>query len=233
MNKHELSEREEDKDKRSDGEESRGKDKEDKGEVKKGSDIMLYAAIGIIIISILVILGFKYFYNPEPKTETYLYNGFEFRKLGDLWYVNVQPQGGQNLFKVPLHFGPKDVANISVVGNIDQEKFNQQEIYLTFDPDSKQDLKFVALSSAELSLSMAQALGAIPIAACSKNESEACFDRPIKDCSADEPVIYFKDSEQPRVTLNGACVLVEGRGYDLVRATDRLLLWWYDIMTER
>ncbi len=205
-----------------------------KGE-KEGSDWILYISIAIIVLVIGTIVGVRYFYNPKPDIEKYTYNGFEFRKLGDIWYVRVQPEGQNNLFKVPLHATPRDVKNISVVGDIDNEKFNKKEIYITFDPDlsGEKELKYVALSSAELSLSMAQALGAVPIAACSRNETAACADRPIKDCSSNDSVIYLKEAPEPKVTFQGSCVLVEGKDYDIVRATDRLLLWWYGIMRER
>lgn len=208
--------------------ENNGKDEE-----KGSSDWILYVSIAIVVLVIGIIFGVRYFYHPEPDIEKYTYNGFEFRKLGDLWYVRVQPKGSGNLFKVPLHFGPRDVNNISVVGEIDSEKFNQRQIYVAFDPSDEKDLKYVALSSAELTLSMAQALGAVPIAACSRNETEACATRPIKDCSSQDSVIYLKEADEPKVTLQGSCVLVEGKDRDLVRATDRLLLWWYGIMQER
>ncbi len=202
---------------------------------KGGSDWILYASIAIIVLAIGIMVGVRYFYNPTPDIEKYTYNGFEFRKLGDIWYVRVQPEGQNNLFKVPLHATPRDVKNISVVGDIDNEKFNKKEIYITFDPDlsDEKELKYVALASAELSLSMAQALGAVPIAACSRNETASCSDRPIKDCSSNDSVIYLKEAPEPKVTFQGSCVLVEGKDYDIVRATDRLLLWWYGIMRER
>lgn len=211
-------------------------DNEDDSSSKKGkSDIMLYVAIGIIVVFILAIFGLKYLYKSESKIEKYTYNGFEFKKLGDIWYVKVQPFGGTNLFNVPLHFSPRDVKDISVIGDLDKN-FNSREIYITFDPSEdkdNKDMKFIALASAELSLSMAQGLGTVPLSACAKNLTAACNEKPIKDCSSQESVIYLREAETPKVTFNGRCVLIEGKDYELVKATDRLLLWWYGVMTER
>lgn len=197
------------------------------------SDFLLYVSIAVVVLFIAAIFGFKYLYHPEKEVEKYRYNGFEFRNIGAMWYFKVQPKGQDLLISVPIHFGPRDLENVSITGEFDEASFNKPEIYITFDPVEgyHEENSYVGVAVSELSLSMVQGLGGvIPIAACSNNESASCADRPIKDCSSNDPVIYLKNSGVARVTMNGSCILIEGRNYELIRATDRVLMMWYGVM---
>jgi hypothetical protein len=169
--------------------------------------------------------------NLEGKTSdtNYLYNGFSFVYVDNLWYTQVKRDDG-TLLDVPLHFGPKELENILVTGKIN-DSFKQASIYVTFDPTGH-ELKFVALSSAELSLSLAKGMGILPIAACDKNETAACINRPIVTCKdSDKSVIYLKQSNSTGIVrFKGNCVELEGDGWELVKATDRFLLKWYRVM---
>ncbi|MBD3249858.1 hypothetical protein GF336_07465 [Candidatus Woesearchaeota archaeon] len=165
--------------------------------------------------------------NGESGENNYLYNGFSFVFADGLWYTRVKP--GDKLIDVPLHFGPKDLENIDVKGSLD-DTFNQnKEVFVTFDPLNKQ-MQYTALSSAELSLNLAKGILKIPIAACINNETDACIDRPIITCSnSDKPVIYIKESKTPLVILDNNCITIQGEDWDVVKATDRLLLYWYGV----
>lgn len=166
--------------------------------------------------------------NLEGKTSdiNYLYNGFSFVYVNGLWYTQVQ--GENTLFDIPLHFGPKELEEILVIGGVDNS-FRKNEVYITFNPLS-QDMQYIALSSAELSLNLVKGLGIIPVAACIKNETDACKDRPIITCDSGEAAIFIKRANQTMVRLDGNCVILQGKGWGLVKATDRFLLKWYGIM---
>ena len=206
-----------------------------------------------LLIIIAVIIGFfalgflvRFVYNPtgaavtidelhkknlegEESNINYVYNGFSFVYVDNLWYTQVQRPDG-TLLDVPLHFGPRDLEDIPAIGNIN-DQFKQPRIYITFDPNDR-SLKFVALSSAELSLNLAKGLEILPIAACAKNETEACGNRPIVTCEDnDKAVIYLKQTDSTGIVrLEGNCIELKGEGWELVKATDRLLLQWYQVM---
>ena len=169
--------------------------------------------------------------NLEGKTSdiNYVYNGFSFVYVDNLWYTQVQ-RNDDTLLDVPLHFGPKDLEDIPVTGRIN-EQFKQPVMYVTFDPTGS-NLKFVALSSAELSLNLAKGIEVLPIAACDKNETRACMNRPIVTCEdEDKAVIYLKQTNSTgAVRLKGNCVEVLGDEWELVKAVDRFLLQWYQVM---
>jgi len=158
----------------------------------------------------------------------YLYNGYSFVFTNGLWNTQVQSPVDETLFDIPLHYGPKDLEDISVVGSLDIG-FYKPNVYVAFDPLSE-DMQYVALSAAELSLNLIKGLGVVPTAACAQNETEACEDRPIITCDGDEAVVYIKKAEDTLVSLEGDCVVIQGDGENIIRATDRFLYMQYNIM---
>ncbi len=194
---------------------------------EKTSTWVLVWSIAIIAIIILGIFSVKYFVKYKERRETYTYNGFEFTKLAGLWYTQVQLRESQ-IYTVPLHYSPRDLENVSVRGILN-DSFYYGQVYITFDPDEK-DFAHVQLAAGELSLNLVQAIGIVPLPACTKRLSPDCDNRSIVTCDSGQSVIYLKQSDRASVTLNGRCVTVEGRGWDIVRATDRLILQWYRIM---
>ncbi len=158
----------------------------------------------------------------------YMYNGyaFVFDDILKSWFTRIQID--DELIEISLHFGPRDLENVTIYGSLD-ERFNQKTIYLTFDPNSTQ-MSYIAVSAAELSLNLAKGLNAIPVAACTSNES-ACIDRPILTCdNTDKPVIYIKKDNRTAVMLDGNCVTLKGNEWGITKAVDKFLLNWYRIM---
>jgi hypothetical protein len=206
----------------------------------------LLIAIAVIIVIFIISIAAIYFLkgssnnvvtiddlykrNLEGKESdiNYMYQGFSFVKAGSIWYTEVQNKNG-TLFSIPIHFGPKELGNVSISGTIN-EKFFEQPLYITFDPLGP-TLQYTALSSAELSTNLVSGLGLRPMAACDKNETNACSTRPIiSSCQENNSVVYLKDADTTAVIMNGNCVIIQGQGKELVRATDRFLLMIYRIM---
>jgi len=157
----------------------------------------------------------------------YVYNGFSFVFYDGLWYT--QAKVGDRLLNVPMHFGPKDVEYIKVKGKIN-ERFKRSKIYITFDPEDP-SLQYVALSAAELSSLLASGFGIMPVAACTKNVTDACAKRPILDCSdKKKAIIYINQDNETVVEMKGNCIEVKGKDMELVKAVDRLMLKWLGIM---
>lgn len=161
--------------------------------------------------------------------EGYMYNGFSFVYANDLW--NTQFERKDTLYNIPLHYGPRDIKNVLIGGEGAIGK--NGTVYITFDPD-EEELGYVALSAAELSLNLVHGVRVNPVAACTKNVTSACYDREIVTCAnTDKDVIYLRVAEKPAVVFNNNCVIIQGTEENLTKATDRFILYWYGIMPER
>lgn len=219
--------------------------KDDKPDDKKDTKRLLLAITVLVALFAIAFFAVRYVRDPTGNVVTiddlhqrnlegkesdinYMYKGYSFVKSGNLWYTEVQNEKG-TLFEVPLHYAPKDLDDVSVMGDID-DKFLTQELFITFDPLGT-DLQYVALSSAELSLSLVKGFGLEPTAACTTNESSACTDREIIDeCKKSRAVIMLKQEGEAEVMMRDNCVIIKGEGDELVRATDRFLYRLYSIM---
>ncbi len=221
--------------------------KEELKEEKKISDWILIIAIIAIIVILALVIAFKQFNKEQPKTiedlhlsnlkkelksdQGYVYRGYSFVFANGLWYTQVQNRAGTSLFNIPLHYSPRDVANVPIEGNFNSTIFNSVGmIYITFDPLGS-NLQYVALAVGEFDQSIIKAFNKMPIAACDKNETKACETRPIITCNnTGMPVLYIQQKPETKVIYNNNCIIVQGEGPEIVRAVDRLLLNLYGIM---
>ena len=184
--------------------------------------------ICVVVLFLIIIWSIKYIY-PKESYEHYTYNHFDFYYHDGMWYTQIQL--GNQPWNVPLRFGPREVEYIPIVGD-PNILLTVKGVYITFDPDSA-NLNYTALAVSELSLNLAQALDITPIGACTKNITEACHNRPIISCETDKKhaIIYLtEESNFPIVEQKDNCLILKGKGFDLVKAVDRLLLYWYKIM---
>ena len=121
------------------------KTEENKTENSSKATKQLYIALGFILICFIALFAIRFIRSPTGKAVTidelheknlkgemtdinYMYNGFSFVFADGLWYTQVQK--GNTVWDVPLHFGPKQVENISVIGNIDTN-FNKKDVWFT------------------------------------------------------------------------------------------------------
>jgi hypothetical protein len=159
--------------------------------------------------------------------EGYLYNGFSFVLVDGLWWTEVSREN--KLTKIPLHFGPRDVEQIKITGELGPE-FNDKPIHIAIDPTINYD-KYYTLALMEMNNNIVQGTKNEIITACNQ-EHEVCEDRPIVSCdnTQGKAVIELVVAEEAGIELRDTCMLVKGSEYDLVKAIDRLLLNWYGIM---
>ena len=213
-------------------------------DLDKRSQRNMIITIGIIAIVVIGFIAFNFFDEPEPQTiddifqqaldgkldedVAYIHNGYVFVNIMGSWMTRLNV--GNEIIEIPLHFGPRDLEeNITIVGTVDERFTNNPNLFITFDPNSTQ-MKYIALSAAELSLSLAKGIKVSPIAACTSNET-VCEGRPIVTCnSTNAPVIYIKKDKETMIVQSGNCVILTGNEWDLVRVVDRFLLAWYGIM---
>lgn len=210
---------------------------------KKSPRFLLFAVTGIILI-FLAIFGLSGFNNiklfdvSNPFTgatvirasdDCYTFNSFEFCNIDDNWYTDIFNEHMNTIFTVGFHYDPDSVRDIQIQGKINQDFVDSDVYYVTFNP-TKEDLKYTALASAELQLSMARAMK-LPLKAACTTEHEQCKNIPIITCeNTDKPVFFVDETDgEPSIIFDGNCISITGKGEELVRAVDRLLFFWYGV----
>ncbi len=165
--------------------------------------------------------------------DSYYYSGTEFKLIKGLWYFTLHSDVTGQDYNIPLHFGPKDMIEVSLTGTFDDNFSEDDQVYITFDPEEglTERQSFITLAAAELSLNLGQAINRKPVASCTENMTFACYDRDIITCdNTNRAVIYLKYDNETKVELKGNCAIVQGTGKDLTKAVDKLLLFWYGIL---
>ncbi|MEM4254038.1 MAG: hypothetical protein QXR48_01485 [Candidatus Woesearchaeota archaeon] len=201
--------------------------------VIKQSAIVLI--VTLVALTVIFFAASKYFHKTPQNKPDFTYNYFEFKKIEGMWHTKWQRDG--QLFDVSLRYSPLEVERILVGGALNKT-WLQQPYYLTFDPDSNSsnssnntDFKYLALAFSELGLNWARGMGNQVITACTKNLTGVCAGHPIVTCDDDDKaVFYVRIAEKPHVTLDGNCLIIEGRELELIKAVDRVLYHFYGIM---
>lgn len=198
-------------------------------EKKLNKPSIIFIVVCVIVFALILfflVFGLK---KPEFKPNIVEYNYYNFEEVGGLWQTNIQLD--KQLFEAIFRFNPKQVENVSIVGNF--TGFRTSPIYITFDPDVNSDkFKYLALAASELSLHVVRALNFTVEAACTKNETDACLNRPIVTCADNASVIYLLAESPMQISLNNSCVVLSGDGFDLLKSVDRLLFQWYKVMAK-
>jgi len=209
---------------------------------QKSSKIALYA-----ILSIFIILGFIFSINYFRDTkfveiftpfgnvvrasdESYIFNGYEFTSIDGNWYTDVFNKQMSTIFNVGFQYDPDSVRDVKIQGRLSEKFLSSDVYYVTFNPNNE-NLKYTALASGELQLSMARAMRLPLKAACTENHI-ACVNVPLITCNnTDKPVFFIDEAgEEPQVIFDDNCVTITGKDENLVKAVDRLLFFWYGIM---
>jgi hypothetical protein len=212
---------------------------------EKTSDKHFYVIVGIIVLFFIAFIAFQQTLDePQPATiqdlhimnlegeldeeQGYVYSGLSFIFLDGLWYTRISLN--DELFDVPLHYGPRDVEDVPETGELGAAFNVGEDVLIVVDPLSSNS-EYTALAASELAQNMATAIKRRPVGACDKNETDMCADRPIVTCeTSTAPLIYLVQEEGPSVEYDGNCITLRGQLFDLTKAVDRLLLRWYGII---
>lgn len=227
------------------------KSNEEIEDTKKHSHKALIGTIIAILLLLAAIVAFSFFYKPKLLTledmhvlnlqgklkpsQGYIYKGvYSFVYLDNFWYTQLKSPKGTKVYDMALRYSPTDLKNITIEGQLNTNLFdNETQFYVTFNPTGK-SLSYVSLAVADFDTHMTKVFEKVPIAACDRNETEACTERPIITCSStDKLVLYVRESDRLRVYYNGNCIVIEGTGFDLVRGADRVLYNLYHIMEQK
>ena len=213
---------------------------------KKPSDKTL--VMGILILVLLFVGAFVFFYftKEEPLTVEGLHSanfddeldpesgrifqGYSFINIDGFWYTQLKSPAGSKNYDMALRFAPWEVENIPLTGQLNESFFNTEtQYFVTFDPLGS-DFNYVALAIGDFNEHLMKIFEKVPVAACDKNETDACFGRPIINCDSKGLVIYVKESADVGVGYANNCIVLSGSGLDLVRAADRSLYNLYGIL---
>lgn len=168
------------------------------------------------------------------EDEGYLYNGFSFVYADSLWWTEVMTVFGEDktLLKIPLHFGPKDLVNVTSNGQVSSDFNVGSDLYIAIDPWVVD--KYYSLALSELSFNVAKGVNRKPIGSCTMEDS-ACDDREIISCENNPnnyPVVELAlDYEvESHIEMDGSCIKISGYDYGIVKAVDTLLYMWYGVI---
>lgn len=164
------------------------------------------------------------------REEAYVYNGFSFVKNDGLWWTELNKFGTR--LKVPLHYGPRELENVSITGTFDPRFNDGETAYVAIDPDVYN--KYYTLGVSELSFNMVKGMDRVPLGSCTK-QGLGCENRTIISCqnASGKPVVELVlTDEAARVELQETCIKISGAGSEIVRAVDRILYQWYGVMKQ-
>jgi len=190
--------------------------------------LLLFLFIGAVIVGI--ILAVPLIWKPNLVQDSYRYNYFDFEKKSGVW--TTQTEEGGNPLLVQLRHGPRELEDISVVGNIQNFKDYYDFVYVTFDPRVENHDGFVTMATAEVSPAMVVHFGKDILAACTVDYEDCVASAtPIVTCnSTNKGVIFINNNDDNYIRVDGNCATISGTGTDLVRAADRFLYGMYGIM---
>lgn len=165
----------------------------------------------IAFILVMSVMGFVWKGGP-PKVE---YNEIPFVQEGTGWSTMIEGQ------KVLFNYHPEEVDYINLSQSITQ-RLSTVELDITYDFNDT-----YAEYIAKVQYTMEIGLSAFNIFIVKGFTAENEFDRPVITCDDATPyvpVIYFKKSNQTRISLEDNCIIAEAyRGEDLAKIKDRLL----------
>lgn len=196
--------------------------------------IVITALVISVAVVVLGLLLANFVYNAlkgegSRNSGVRQYNGFEFTKVSSSWFTQWERDGVT--YNLEFRHPPWEVENITVRGSVDR-RFQRTFFFLTHDPtdEMSRQTSFVALASADLALMLKSVFERQAVAACTRNETAACADRPIATCSTNASVIYVKVSNETGVFLDGNCATFQGVEENLTMAADKAMYQWLGII---
>jgi len=196
-------------------------------EFKSGNRSLIILAVSVmVILAIFVVLLLL---RDDPNELTY--NQFEFRYVNGFWQTEWQRQ--EQRYILDFTFNPKQVEDIPVEGTTDI-RFESETVYIAVDPTEERtpETAQLTLAAVQLTRKLTDPFYRNIIAACTRNETEACLDRPIITCdNTNSSVLYLKQADEAKIVLDGNCVTIQGNGDGIVKAADKALFQWLGIIS--
>jgi hypothetical protein len=199
---------------------------------KKRQNIQFIIFTGVILIIFLAIVFVPRFIQ-KATLEKNKYNGFDFVKTSDgHWYTVVQK--GNQPYQISFYYHPKDLEDIPVEANLKDKFFNIRNnngsIYITIDPDSKNNTIVIAgVEIAKITGKGYNLLNVNTHSAFIKQPNSTAVDTvtPVVTCGQANDkimVIWITLSNKNIAYSYGNCVILEATSYgNMVRVADRMM----------
>jgi len=170
--------------------------------------------ISVVLAAIMLFssAGYAFFSNEDTttKTEKISYGGIDFVKTNyGTW------QFTQGNYQFETKFMPKDTENISVQISKTLDNYLQKTLY--FGINSKVDI--ASSGSNEILRNIYSLIERNDLSCLNENCTE---DKPIKDCSVDN-VIIFKESNESAIKTENNCLVLYSPIYEQERVADAFL----------
>jgi len=174
-----------------------------------------WGAILVFLIAFIMIssvIGFLY----SGQTDTFKYKGLKFKRTQNQWYTIINNQ------RLIFNYFPSEVEQIELNEEITTALLNKPEIDTTSQINDTFSEE-IALAQYNMALTLTN-LNVYVRRGFTTNNT---FNLPIMSCedaTVAIPIIYFRQSNQTKVTLEDNCIIAEARNnIDILRIKDRLL----------
>jgi hypothetical protein len=180
-------------------------------EKKSKSGIIMALIIAFIMVG--SILGYV---SIGRQDNQFKYNGIKFTQTSNQWRTTINNQ------QLTFDYFPSDVEQIELSNDMVTALLNKPEIDTTSDLNDTFSEE-IALAN----YNMALTLNKLNIYVMGGFTTNNTFNLPILTCKGSTqavPIIYFKQSNQTKITLENNCIIAEAKNnIDILRIKDRLL----------
>lgn len=195
-------------------------------QVEKRNKIIMGVFISVIMVG--SILGIFMSDNSNNQAELEYTN-----LLGETYNFAI----GQNFYvlkkgeqEIKFYYHPYDLQNlINDTGKIDQF-IQRNQLILLFDPEDK-NIVYIDLARYELSNELLKNNKMIIGAKTENTTSYSAI--PILSCenaTQEMPFMYFKTSNESKISFDNNCLIMEGNEFDFLRYRDLILYTEYKVM---
>jgi len=186
--------------------------------------------IVIIIIGLLILFfSIRYLYHPKTTEESYVYNGFKFTKISNLWLTEVQI--GNTIFRITTRYSPTELEHINVEPGIYEKIVGSKGIYFTVSGNLS---SVSVLAITELGRIIGTRYGLLNIpsqAALTESDDNETLVKTCKDAVNGTGVIWFKLGNTTAAYSDQNCVIIQGtEEWDIVKAADRVTFGLLGVM---
>ncbi|MEM4267793.1 MAG: hypothetical protein QXK37_03085 [Candidatus Woesearchaeota archaeon] len=195
----------------------------------KSARNLIIGLLLFMIVGIGAFYGYKSYKDSQVADERFTYNYFKVEKRDGIWWTEAQQ--GKNLFLITMRYSPREVENVTVIGDVQELRRKWGFFYITFDP-TEEKFADVTMANAEISTKLVQHFGIGVAPGCIKPAPECTqLNVTLVSCENESlPVIFLNQESPPVVKVQGNCIIVQGEESDIIRAADRLMYNLYGIM---
>ncbi len=148
--------------------------------------------------------------NQQSGPQSLQYNGYEFTRQNNKYAAEIN--GQQRSFYYP------PTSTLTIDTEAGWESLLQDGFTVTFDPN-RADVQSAAVARYELVQHMPR-VGSGVISQTPEYQSQVVT---CDDATQNSPVLYLRQSNETSITVDGACVIVNGEGQETVRAAEHII----------